>query len=109
MVIAVDGGNPLRRISLKQVEQVRLPIGLVSDAHAFRRATNEKFMAKLRQVLQILHRLAHGLEPLKLERQPCGHLVCGGFVAVIFGGRQQHFRFEIGEPRGHDEIVCGEL
>src|SRR5262247_1377207 len=99
---------PLRRIGREQVVQRRLPLRMLDVDDRLRRAAREYVAAELWQAHELLRHGAKSLEPLQAQGERVRHVLRRrpfGF----FGFGQQQPRFEVGEPRRHDEIVGGKL
>ena len=77
------------------------------EHQAFGRGAGEHVPAQLRPGQQLAAGVAHRIEPLQLELQLQRHVIGVGLGLGI--GRQHQRRFEIRQPRRHDEIIGGEL
>ena len=93
----------------QEVVQAGGPERLADDLRELRVAALEHVAAIQVTRVEIVHRLAHGFEAAEAEGETAGERVGVDLVLVLLLGRQQQFRFQEGEPGGHQEIVGGEV
>ncbi len=96
-------------IGLQKVEDARLVDARPHDANAFRQAAREKIDAEALTAHQARERFAHRFQPLQTEGELSGKLLPGRPILRLLLLGQQQFRFEVGEPGGHHEIIGGDL
>ena len=96
-----------RAVSGEQVEIAHLPRRFADEAQPIGRAAQEDVATDSITAEQPRARLAHRVEALKPELEPERDLLRARILLRIL--RQQQARFEEREPRGHDEIIGGDL
>jgi hypothetical protein len=90
----VQGGGPQR---------------LADDLGTLWRAAPEHVPVVEMAGVKVRHRLAHRIQPPEPERQPASHRFRVDVVLVLLVGRKKQFRFEIGEPRRHQQVVSRQI
>ncbi len=99
---------PDRPVGREQLVEADLVAGLGHDRQRLRRAAREDVAAEGRPRHQPLAGLLHGLQPLQPVAQGGGQLGAARLVLAPRLGQQQA-RLQIGQPRGHDQIVGRQL
>lgn len=108
-VISVGVLGPLLiAIGLEQLIELHVPLRLAHDQRTLGLATAEGIDAQPGVRHQPRTGLLHRLQPSQLPLQRVGHLLAGRLL-VLRRLRKHQARLQIGEPRGHHEIVGREF